>query len=189
MRKTFQVLFAVLILFFVGIGVSFYYWNLSYLDGGGIDYFVLFGGTRATLDGVSSDEFSAFGDKTVYINRDLGFQVAHLKDWDIIDESHDEITIASNDVVAGREFVIEVTDLDLDSWVEEFDSEGSSRVFERDAVSFAGKSATKMKASTAIGLDLSIIYVKKGSRAFVLKYHAFNEAHQVMIEGFKFIEE
>ena len=138
--------------------------------------------------GIDLEDFVSEAEDTIYRNESYRFGLQSPEEW-IVEENGRSVQVTPPDIVSGRAFFIEVTDLSAAEYKATREAEGEYAVVFDELEDIAGyKDAERFNVSTAFGTDDTILFIVQSNHNFVLNYHAFNKTHQQILQSFQFLD-
>lgn len=143
---------------------------------------------RPSGEGIDINEFVHESDLEIYRNDSLNFGLQHEGDWSVVPGAVGEVSIVPSSSVDGRSFVVTVVDeMTIEQYVSSIEEGGELVIFEEVETIPGYDTARLLKASTASGLDSTILVIEENERLYILDYHDFNEAHLRILSSFQIL--
>lgn len=132
-----------------------------------------------------------------YSNARLGFSVSYPNDWEVKEYNENEIYISYSGwrqmPEGGGAVVIAVEDKTLEQFVEEYNSsdvldDGTalSRIVKQEKYTLGGVGGYRLVGTTAIGIEQSFIFITRDNKAYIIRFHDYDDAHVDILGTFRF---
>ncbi len=131
-----------------------------------------------------------------YNNVNYGYYIKYPSDWKVNEAKPTKVWISSSrwrqdQPEGGASVTIEVSSQSLQQFIDDYNSadpETGSKIMSQEDFVFNGYPATRMIASTAIGIDFDYIFISYQNGNYIISYLSTDEIHNNMLSTFKFID-
>lgn len=145
----------------------------------------------------TSSESATSANLQTYNNEDFGYSIKYPNDWEAKEYNQGEVYISypgwRQMPEGGGSVVISVEDKTLEEFIEEYNSsdvldDGTalSKIIKQESYTLNDISGYKLVGSTAIGLNQSFIFISRANKAYIIRFHDYDDAHLNIIKTFGF---
>lgn len=136
-------------------------------------------------------------DWKTYRNEEYGYKIKYPPNWKIDFKENKLFVCASKwrEGLPEGEMCLQIESkeklTDLDSFIKEYQSRdptGHGQITKQEMYLLDKIEATKLTATTALGIDVNIIFAVKDECAYIIIFHDFDEDHEQILSTFRFLE-